>query len=44
MKEYWKKIKRIVKRVTRKEIMFKVLVIVSGLALVATSVLPYILR
>lgn len=38
-----KKTKKIFKKVTKRENLGKILIIVSGLALIASSVLPYIL-
>lgn len=43
-KEKKKSFRKFIRRMTRKEVLWKVVVIVSSIALVATSVLPYILR
>ncbi len=39
-----KPIKKKIKRIANKERMFKLLIVVSSLALLATTVLPYILQ
>ncbi len=38
-----KEIKKKIKRMFKRENIYKIVIIISGLALVATSVLPYIL-
>ena len=38
-----KKTKKILRKVTKKENLGKMLIVISGLALIASSVLPYIL-
>jgi len=37
------KIKKAIRKVTRKDNLFKALIVISTLALIATSVLPYII-
>ncbi len=39
-----KGLKRFLRRFTKKEFLYKVLIIVSSLALIATTVLPYIVK
>lgn len=39
-----KDLKKKVRKLLKKENVYKVIVVVSGLALVATSILPYIIR
>lgn|GEM_PF-3256810 len=44
MIELKRTLRKIWKKITKREFLYKTLIIVSSLALIATSVLPYILR
>lgn len=39
-----KRLRRVVKKVTKREVLMKILVVVSALAMLSTAILPYILR